>query len=372
MSSAEIFYNLKLKINGFYASVVEPNLGISLLLLSQCLNSVMILTCKLLESDKDWLQPITPVQILFARMIITYVCCVLYMLITKSVEDAPFGPKHLRPILVARGVLGFLGVFGLYFSLQYLSLSDAVAITFLIPLVTPFFAWIALGERYSILEAVCAVLSFGGILLIAKPDFIFGSKSQLEVPESDSAESSSSELRVLATIVALVGVCGASSVYVVLRKIGKAAHPLISVSYFALLTCLICFFSTVFIPSLSFQIPQTFKQWFLFFLIGFSGFFMQFCLAAGLQREKAGRSSLLIYSNMVFALFWDFVIWNHIPGLLSILGTLIIVGNAYLIIKLKPSTPEHAGVNVEATNAGYRKPNEIDLEDFILSEDESD
>lgn len=366
--SLGFFQSAKAAATGFYAKVVEPNLGISLLLTSQCLNSVMILTCKLLETDKDWDEPITPIQILFARMFITYVCCVLYMVITRSVEDAPFGPKPLRPILVARGVLGFLGVFGLYFSLQYLSLSDAVAITFLIPLVTPFFAWIALGERYSVLEAVCAVLSFGGILLIAKPDFIFGSASKLETGD-DAAESASSELRVLATAVALVGVCGASSVYVVLRKIGKAAHPLISVSYFALLTCIICFLSTILIPGLSFQAPKTFKQWFLFMLIGLSGFFMQFCLAAGLQREKAGRSALLIYSNMVFALFWDFVIWNHIPGLLSFLGTAIIVINAYLIIKLKPSIPE--SLDGDATKDGYKKPSDIDLEDFVFSDDES-
>lgn len=329
----------------------------------------MILSCKLLELDKDWPEPISPVLILLARMSITYVLCVLYMVFTRSVDDAPFGPKNLRPLLVLRGALGFVGVFGLYFSLQYLSLSDAVAITFLIPLVTPFFAWIALGERYSILEAVCAVLSFGGILLIAKPDFLFGLKSQEETSSNDSAESSLSELRVLATVVALMGVCGASSVYVVLRKIGKAAHPLISVSYFALLTCIICFFSTLLIPLLSFQAPRTLKQWLLFLLIGLSGFFMQFCLAAGLQREKAGRSSLLIYCNMVFALFWDFVIWDHIPGFLSILGTAIIVGNAYLIIKLKPSTPDVATGAMESKNA-YQKPNEIVLDDFMLSDDE--
>lgn len=368
MSSAELLSHTKSKLQHIYLSVIQPNLGISLLLLSQCLNSVMILTCKLLESDKDWLEPITPVQILFARMSITYVCCVIYMLITKRVDDAPFGPKHLRPILITRGVLGFLGVFGLYFSLQYLSLSDAVAITFLIPLVTPFFAWIVLNERYSVIEAVCAVLSFGGILLIAKPDFIFGGKPLQEIPESDTAESSSSELRVLATVVALVGVCGASSVYVVLRKIGKAAHPLISVSYFALVTCVICFFSTILIPSLSFQVPLTLKQWFLFILIGLSGFFMQFCLAAGLQREKAGRSSLMIYSNMIFALFWDFVIWNHVPGLLSMLGTAVIVGNAYLVIRLKPTNVEQ----LDETDKGYRKPSDIELDDFILTDDESD
>lgn len=367
------FNSLREKGNNFYHNVVEPNLGVCLLLASQSLNSIMILTCKLLEGDKDFERPIHPVQILFVRMFITYILCVLYMVITKSVEDAPFGPKSQRPMLLLRGIVGFFGVFGLYYSLQYLSLSDAVSITFLIPMVTAFFAWIMLGERYSVLEGVCAILSLAGVLLIAKPDFLFGSEPQAEVPENDSAESSSSKLRLIATGVGLIGVCGASGVYVVLRKIGKLAHPLISVSYFALLTCLITCGVTLITPSLSFQTPRTLYQWTLFVLIGVSGFFMQFCLAAGLQRERAGKSSLMIYTNMVFALFWDFVIWGHLPGLLSILGTALIIGNAFIVIKYKPASNEldaERNGDLENDAVKYMRPEEVLLQDFVINDDE--
>lgn len=359
------------KIGNFYHSTISPNLGVSLLLMSQFLNSIMVLTCKLLEGDKDFETPINPVQILFVRMFITYICCVLYMVITRSVDDAPFGPRPQRVLLVVRGIVGFFGVFGLYFSLQYLSLSDAVSITFLIPMFTAFLAWITLGERYSFLEGACAVCSLLGVLLIAKPAFLFGNSG---VSEGDSAESSSSELRLLASAVGLIGVCGASSVYIVLRKIGKLCHPLISVSYFALTTCVVTFVVTLVTPSLAFQAPHNLRQWFLFLLIGLSGFFMQFCLAAGLQREKAGKLSMMIYSNMVFALFWDLVIWGHVPGLLSILGTGLIVCNAFIIIKYKPASDEEGGpdADVEAGAAKYHNPDDIVLDDFVLSDDDSD
>lgn len=366
---------LRQKGINFYQDVVEPNLGVCLLLGSQCLNSVMILTCKLLEGDKDFEKPIHPIQILFVRMFITYILCMLYMVITKSVEDAPFGPKSQRPLLILRGILGFFGVFGLYYSLQYLSLSDAVSITFLIPMVTAFFAWIILGERYSVLEAVCAALSLCGVILIAKPDFLFGTEPLAEISPDDNAESSSSKLRLLATGVGLIGVCGAAAVYVLLRKIGKLAHPLISVSYFALLTCLITCAVTVVTPSLTFQMPHTLHQWFLFCLIGVSGFFMQFCLAAGLQREKAGKSSLMIYCNMVFALFWDFVIWGHLPGILSILGTALIIGNAFIVIKYKPASAEQderESGDLENDAIKYMRPDEVVLQDFILPDDDED
>lgn len=363
--------SLRDKALEIHRSTIQPNSGVVLLLISQVLNSIMILTCKLLESDQDFKEPLSPMQILFVRMFITYVLCLTYMVTTKSVEDAPFGPKSQRPFLLLRGIFGFFGVFGMYYSLQYLSLSDAVTISFITPMVTAFFAWIMLSEKYSLLEGICAVVSLVGVLLIAKPSFLFGSELDSEVPEDDSAESSSSELRLLATAMGLVGVCGASAVYVLLRKIGKSAHPLISVSYFALLTCMVTFAATLVIPLLSFQTPHTLRQWCLFFLIGISGFFMQFCLAAGLQREKAGKSSLMIYLNMVFALFWDFVIWDHLPGILSILGTTLIIGNAFIVIKYKPaSNDQDASVDIENDAVKYLRPEEVVMQDFIISDDE--
>lgn len=365
------FSKIKTKGQAFYDNVIIPNSGVSLLLLSQFLNSVMVLTCKLLEGDDSMETPISPVQILFARMLITYICCILYMLITRSVEDAPFGPRDQRVFLVLRGIFGFIGVFGLYFSLQYLSLSDAVSITFLIPMVTAFFAWIMLGEKYSRIEGVCALVSLAGVLLIAKPDFVFGSESQNETPDSDSAESSDSNLRMLATIMGLLGVCGASSVYVLLRKIGKLAHPLILVSYFAAWTCCITLFITLVTPLVSFQMPNSIYQWTLFGLIGFSGFFMQFCLAAGLQREKAGKSSLMIYTNMIFAVFWDLVIWGHLPGVLSILGTGLIIAMAGVVIKYKPANVETpAGQDIEHDSVKYMRPDDVVLQDFVISDDD--
>lgn len=356
------------KSRRLYELVIVPNVGVSLLLFSQFLNSVMVMTCKLLEGDKDFDEPIHPVQILFVRMFVTYLLCVIYMLVTKSVEEAPFGPRSLRPLLVLRGVFGFFGVFGVYYSLLYLSLSDAVSITFLTPMVTTFFAWIMLGERYSFLEGVCGLFSLVGVIFVAKPDFIFGSGNAGD----DSTESSSSELRLIGTGVGFIGVCGASSVYILLRKIGKLAHPLISVSYFALITCLITFGATILVPGLTFQTPRNLYQWCLFCLIGLSGFFMQFCLAAGLQREKAGKSSLVIYTNMVFALFWDITIWHHTPGLLSIFGSGLIIVNAYIIFRYKPAVgPEPSTHDIE-DNGKYAAPGNISMEDFILTDDEDD
>ncbi|EGW32986.1 uncharacterized protein SPAPADRAFT_137397 [Spathaspora passalidarum NRRL Y-27907] len=349
-----------------YNQYILPNSGLCLLLLSHFLNSIMIASCKLLVTDKDSNVPIHPLQILFIRMLITYVLCLIYMGVTRSIPEAPFGPKKVRTLLIMRGLLGFFGVFGLYFSLQYLSVSDAVGITFLAPMVTAFLAFIVLGESYSILEAVCSVVSFGGVILIAKPSFIFGVISDAETSELDEAtESGSTEKRVIATVVGLLGVFGVSSVYVVLRKIGKDIHPLLSVSYFSLCCCIITFFAILVIPSLSFVLPADGYQWFLFMVIGISGFFMQFSLTAGIQRVKASRAAIMAYSGMVFALFWDLTVWGHLPEFLSFLGMMLIVGNAIIIMKFKPLDNQSAsddGPEDIERNGQYNK-----LEDVAIA-----
>lgn len=358
-----------------YSKYIKPNIGLSLLLLSQFLNSIMVTTCKLLVTDKNFNTPIHPAQILFVRMFITYICCLLYMAITRSVPDAPFGLKPIRKLLLLRGLVGFFGVFGMYFSLQYLSLSDAVALTFLVPMVTAFLAFVLLHEKYSILEAICSVFSLAGVVLIAKPTFIFGNESNKETGNDETIESSSSEKRILATIVGLIGVCGASSVYIVLRKIGMNAHPLLSVSYFALTCCIVTFLAILVIPSLTFVLPTNAYQWTLFFIIGFSGFFMQFSLTAGVQRVKAARASLMAYSGMIFAVVWDLTIWHHFPGILSFLGITLIIGNAIIILKFKPQQEEitdKQGDDIERNGKYNRVDDSITMQDFIITDDEEE
>lgn len=377
--SASWFVRARGRVQEAYASYVEPNFGVSLLLLSLLFNSVMITTCKLLETDKNFDTPIHPVQILFVRMLLTYACCLLYMGVTRRVPDAPFGPKHLRLLLIARGVLGFFGVFGLYYSLQYLSVSDAVSITFLVPMVTAFLAWIFIHERYLLLEGVCGLVALGGVLLIAKPHFLFGAVADSETSSDDSVESSSSELRFVASLTGLMGVCGASSVYILLRKIGTQAHPLLSVSYFALIVCIITGIASVVVPGLAFQLPRNAYQWVLFLLIGLLGFVMQFLLAAGVQRVKASKSALMGYVGMVYALFWDLVIWGHFPSFLSIVGTGLIFSSAYVIVRYKPSddAPEaDLEQGYERAEDGSKipvlDPDDIALQEFVITDDEDD
>lgn len=323
------------------------NLGLFLIILSQFFNSLMVVTTKLLVKDPAFGDdPIHPAQILFVRMAITFMGCYLYLKYVMKVDDV-FGPREIRWWLIARGTTGFFGVFSLYYSLMYLSVSDAVTITFLVPSVTGFLAWAILREKWSLTEAGGGLISLFGVLLIARPSFLFGSKVG---EENDQVESSDPKERLIGTLVGLVGVCGASGVYIIIRKIRGKVPSLMMVQYFALCCVGITFVALITVPGLSFKAPQTLKQWLLFLGLGVSGFCMQFLLTEGIMREKASRASAMLYVQVIYSIFWEVVIWGHLPGFSSICGIVIILGAAFIVLYYRPTEEVSKSIPVDIEN----------------------
>lgn len=89
------------------------NKGVFLVVLAQFFGTLMNVTTRLLEVEGNRGKGMHPFQILFARMSITCVLATLYMW-RKKTPDFPLGKREVRPLLVARGVGGFFGVFGIY------------------------------------------------------------------------------------------------------------------------------------------------------------------------------------------------------------------------------------------------------------------
>jgi len=134
--------------------------------------------------------------------------------------------------------------------------------------------------------------------------------------------------------VALVGVLGAACAYTTIRWIGKRAHPLISVNYFAAWSTIVSIVALLAIPSIGFRLPATFRQWLYLIFLGVCGFVMQFLLTAGLQYEKGSRATNMVYTQILFALAFDKLFWDTTPGWLSIIGSSLILGSALYIAVL--------------------------------------
>ncbi|KAF2704863.1 hypothetical protein K504DRAFT_461112 [Pleomassaria siparia CBS 279.74] len=324
------------------------NKGPALVLIAQVFGTLMNVTTRILEMEGNNGQGYHPFQILFVRMGITVICASVYMWRSKT-EHFPFGMKEVRPLLIARGVTGFFGVFGMYYSLLYLPLADATVITFLAPSLACWACSYLINEPFTRMEQIAAYVSLFGVILIARPMTLFSTHSVEPVPpasgDSDFTPTNATEYddvtptqRAMAVGVAMIGVFGAAGAYTTLRWIGKRAHPLISVNYFATWCTLVSMVMMLAVPSIGFLLPASLKDWEYLIFLGICGFVMQFLLAAGLQYEKSSRATNMVYTQMLFALAFDKLVWGTTPGTLSIIGSSLILGSAIYVAMHKENS----------------------------------
>jgi drug/metabolite transporter (DMT)-like permease len=282
---------IDLSSKGLVASFVQRNLGLFLIATAQLFFATMNLCAKLLTTADP---PIHPLEIIFVRMAVTWVGSLAYLHINR-IPGAPFGPKAVRLLLVARGLFGFFVLFGMYYSLQYLALSDATVLSFLSPILTGYFGRIFLNEVFLKMELYAGLMSFVGVILVAHPESLFGG----------STISGATPLQRLSAVGASVmGAIGAAAAYITIRAIGSRAHPLISVSLFALYSSLVSGFGVVVLHQ-PFIVPQSLTGWVEWVVVGLSGFVGQFLLTSGLQIERAGRGVSMVYLQMFFAFAFE-------------------------------------------------------------------
>ncbi|BFZ53703.1 hypothetical protein PYCC9005_000733 [Savitreella phatthalungensis] len=308
--------------NAELVNMLRNNAGLLLIALAQAFFAIMNVFTKLLANPPPPVPPVSTFQLIFARMALTYIFAVIYMTST-GVQDWLLGPREVRWLLVLRGSVGFVGLFSLYYSLQYLSLSVATVLTFLVPFCTLFLGFVALGETFALREVVAGLIALAGVVCIARPfdrqlEAENFAQERLANPWTPTAAQ-----RLRAVVVSLIGVVGASCAYVTIRFIGKRAHPLISVSIFSLFSCIYAAIGLI-VTRQKIILPE--GIYFAYLLaLGVCGFVAQFLLTMGLQREKAGRGTTAIYLQLIFSLFWERVVFGTTPDLISILGMVLIL-----------------------------------------------
>ncbi|SPO32169.1 uncharacterized protein UTRI_02726 [Ustilago trichophora] len=376
--------NYRMKKNASkFRGFVKRNEGILLLGLAQLFFSTMNFFFKLINLlPPEQSAPVTALEIILIRMSITWVGCVGFML-ASGVENPFLGPKGVRKLLALRGFVGFFGLFGLYYSLQFLSLADATVITFLGPLATGLLGYLVLGEPFTLRETFGGIISLSGVVLIARPAFIFGRKaadSDLDQPltvdlvnattstgqdstvqigsaivkhivqnftATDALRRSSSsnstimdgadgvitidgvteKQRLFAVGLALLGVCGGAGAYITIRAIGRRASATHSVAYFSLYSTIVSGFLMWFTGT-KFVLPTHPKWIVLLVCVGIFGLAAQILLAMGLQREKAGRAVSVTYLQIVYASLYQ-LIFLHTPiQPLSAIGMVVILISA--------------------------------------------
>ncbi|XP_073541366.1 solute carrier family 35 member G1 isoform X1 [Phyllobates terribilis] len=227
------------------------------------------------------------------------------------------GPKDQRIFLFLRGLLGSSAMILLYYAVQSMPLADATVIMFSSPAFTSIFACIFLKEKCSIWDILFMLFTLVGVILIARPPFLFGSNSD------DFEGDYSSHMK--GTIAAVAGAIGASLTIVVLRKMGKSVHYFLSIWYYAIIGLIE---SVIAVSALGvWRLPYCGADRWLLVFIGVLGLGGQAFLVKALQIEKAGPVSVMRCMDVVFAFIFQAIFFHQTPTWLTIGGALCVVAS---------------------------------------------
>ena len=150
----------------------------------------------------------------------------------------------------------------------------------------------------------------------------------LSSSQTFTASQVTSAQRISATIIGLIGVSGAAVAYISIRWIGNRAHSLVSVNYLSVLSTVVSAICLLSIPSIGFKLPANALEWTYLLSLGLCGFIMQFLVTKGLQNDKAGsRATNMVYTQLLFALAFDYMFLGKTPALSSIVGSVLILGS---------------------------------------------
>jgi drug/metabolite transporter (DMT)-like permease len=198
-----------------------------------------------------------------------------------------------------RSIVGLAAMYGFFYAIAHLKLSNAMVFTYSSPIFIPVIAWLFLKEKITIAMICAAVLGFIGVFCVAKPD------------------------QGLLNWISVIGIASsllASMAFVTVRALTQTEPPERIVFYF----CLIGSALSV-IPMLWVWRPYHLQE--LLFLIG-AGILAnvsQIFMSHAYRLAPAGQIAPVNYMAIIFAGVWGFLLWNEVPDLYSVIGFCIIL-----------------------------------------------
>ncbi|MBH1971605.1 DMT family transporter [Moraxellaceae bacterium AER2_44_116] len=197
-----------------------------------------------------------------------------------------------------RALVGLAAMYGFFYAIAHLPLSNAMVFTYSSPVFIPLVAWLFLKEKITPLMLLAAFVGLIGVGLVAKPDVgMFNWLSLVGI--------SSSFLAAMA--------------FVTVRALAATEPATRTVFYF----CLIATFVSA-IPMCWHWRILTLQE--LYYLVGAGTLatISQISLSKAYAYAPAGKIGPANYLAIIFAGMWAWVLWDERPDVLAIIGMLLI------------------------------------------------
>jgi drug/metabolite transporter (DMT)-like permease len=195
-------------------------------------------------------------------------------------------------------------------SVIHIDLGEATVLFFTGPAFTTLFARIWLNEPISKLDGLSIIACLSGVILVARPTFLFGTDLQV-VNSLHQTVKLTINKRVIAIAAALVGAVMSALAYVLVRKLGNRVHYMCHVVAFGIVSSIYsgCLLWVEWMADKNPIIQNpTLLQWCILSGVGIVAFIGQVLLNFGLQLAPAGPGVLM----RKYVLFYVFLT-KHIP-----------------------------------------------------------
>jgi len=287
-------------------------LGIILAIISALIFSMSALMVKLAES-------VPSIEVAFTRLTLQIVFSLPAMIFFKDKFIYPW--KQSR-FLLLRAISGTTALNLMIYAVKHMPLADARVIFYTSPVFTAILGRIFLKESVSKFDVLAMILSIGGVVLIGRPTFLFGSLGK----------SSESKQVWVPTLLAVGAAIGSSASAVLTRKMSQEVGPRVVVFYFAVVGSIISFVGSL-ISGFKYPDCGTYDSIYMVG-IGCLGYFGSVVRSKALAMEKASVIALVSTIGIGFSFILQVAVLDVATNSLSIGGAiLVLLCNVIIFIK---------------------------------------
>ncbi|MBM1106027.1 DMT family transporter [Aurantibacter crassamenti] len=260
----------------------------------------------LMNVSVKYLDRIPSFQIVLFRCLGSFVLATTFIII-KGIPI--LGNK--RRLMMLRAVVGLIAMTLYFLSLKHLPVGTAVSLRYIAPIFAAIFAVFILKEKLKKVQWLFFLVAFAGVLVLKGFD----------------SNINSTGLGLILTASVFSGM-----VYVILRKIGKADHPLVVVNYFMFVGTLVGG-----ILAISVWIQPEGIEWLFLLLLGVFGFMGQLYMTRAFQIAQTNLVAPLKYIEVVFTISIGVLWFNEVYTFYSFIGLIMIISALILNTMVKKS-----------------------------------
>ena len=208
---------------------------------------------------------------------------------------------------IARCIAGLIALISIFIALRKLPLATVVSISFAAPIFTTILSIFLLSEKVGIYRWLAVIVGFIGILVITEPGI------------------SSVNIYYIFPIIFCLGL---SYVAITIRQLSSSEPPWLISFYFSLSITLLSFLT---IPQ-GWVMPSL-NHLMLLSLIGIFGGVANLWLSLSYKYSEVSLVTPLKYLALVFAIIFGYLIWEEIPTIKTLVGSILVIISTLIIFR---------------------------------------